>query len=166
MTTERVPFDVAAYVEKMQAQPCFICELVRGNAEFFHHIVYEDDESIVFLNKFPTLRGYALVCPKQHREDLADELTREEYLRLQSLIHRIARALKRILPVERVYVLSLGSMQGNRHVHWHVAPLPPNVPPERQQYHALMLENGVLEVDGGEMHVLAAKLARALEEID
>ena len=164
LMTERTPFDVAAYVARVQTRPCFICELVRGSPEFFHHVVYEDDESIVFLNKFPTLRGYTLVCPKQHKEDIADDLTREEYLRLQSLVQRVARALKQILPVERVYVLSLGSMQANRHLHWHVAPLPPHVPLERQQFHALMLENGVLEIAEDEMRALAAKLARALAE--
>ena len=164
--TEHTPFDVAAYVARTKAQSCFICELVRGNSEFFHHIVYEDGESIVFLNKFPTLRGYTLVCPKRHKEDLADDLTREEYLRLQALVHRVARALKQTLPVERVYVLSLGSLQGNRHMHWHVAPLPPNVPLERQQFHALMLENGVLEIGCDEMRMLAASLASALAEIE
>lgn len=164
--TERTPFDVAAYVARTQSQPCFICELVRGNPEFFHHVVYEDDESIVFLNKFPTLHGYTLVCPKRHKEDLADDLTRDEYLRLQVLVQRVARALKRVLPVERVYVLSLGSLQGNRHMHWHVAPLPPDVPLERQQFHALMLENGMLELADDEMRELAAGLAAALAEID
>jgi histidine triad (HIT) family protein len=164
--TERVPFDVGAYVAKTQAQPCFICELVRGNPEFFHHTVYEDQESIAFLNRFPTLRGYTLVCPKRHKEDLADDLTRDEYLRLQLLVHRVARALKRVLSVERIYVLSLGSRQANRHVHWHVAPLPPDVPLERQQYHALMLENGMLEIADDDMRMLAAKLAAALAEID
>ena len=44
----------------------------------------------------------------------------------------------------RTYLLSLGSQQGNAHVHWHIAGLPPGVPYERQQFHALMTENGVL----------------------
>ncbi|WP_329793660.1 hypothetical protein V1227_17560 [Lentzea sp. DG1S-22] len=30
-----------------------------------------------------------------------------------------------LLPVERLYVLSLGSRQANRHVHRHLVPLPP-----------------------------------------
>ena len=45
-----------------------------------------------------------------------------------------------------MYLLSLGSHQGNAHVHWHVAPLPPDTPYERQQFAALMAENGVLQV--------------------
>ncbi|HLJ52294.1 MAG TPA: HIT family protein [Rhizomicrobium sp.] len=162
---DRVKFDVAGYVERTKAQPCFICELVRGNPDFAHHVVYEDAEAIVFLNKYPTLRGYTLVSPKSHKEDLADDLTHEEYLRLQSLVQRVARALKRVVPTERVYVLSLGSQQANRHLHWHVAPLPPHLPLERQQFHALMLEHGMLDIPEEEMRSLAVSLANALTEI-
>jgi diadenosine tetraphosphate (Ap4A) HIT family hydrolase len=162
---DRVNFDVAGYVARTKSQPCFICELVRGNPDFANHVVYEDAEAIVFLNKYPTLRGYTLVSPKSHKEDLVDDLTRDEYLSLQSLVQRVARALKRVVPTERVYILSLGSQQANRHVHWHVAPLPPNLPLERQQFHALMLENGMLDIPDDEMRNLAASLANALAEV-
>ena len=52
-------------------------------------------------------------------------------------MHRIGRAISECTPTERLYVLSLGSRQGNSHVHWHVAPLPPGVPYAQQQYAAL-----------------------------
>ena len=61
-------------------------------------------------------------------------------------------------PPPRVHCLSLGSQQGNAHLHWHVAPLPPGVPYGRQQYYALMAENGVLDVDDSSQ----ADLARAI----
>jgi len=162
---DRVDFDVARYIAGTKSQPCFICELVRGNPDFAHHVVYEDDEAIVFLNKYPTLLGYTLVSPKAHKEDLADELSRDAYLKLQALVQRVARALKRVVPAERVYILSLGSQQANRHLHWHVAPLPPGVPLERQQFHALMLENGMLQFSDDEMRALARSLANALADI-
>jgi len=40
--------------------------------------------------------------------------------------------------------------------------LPPNVPLERQQFHALMLENGMLDIPEDDMRTLAASLANAL----
>jgi len=61
-----------------------------------------------------------------------------------------------------VYLLSLGSHQGNTHVHWHVAPLPPGVPYEQQQFHAVMAENGTLEVTREEQAALAARVRSAL----
>jgi diadenosine tetraphosphate (Ap4A) HIT family hydrolase len=61
-------------------------------------------------------------------------------------VYQVGEALRRELPTERLYVMSLGSQSGNRHVHWHVAPLPPGVPYEQQQLAAFYWERGVLDV--------------------
>jgi diadenosine tetraphosphate (Ap4A) HIT family hydrolase len=42
---------------------CFICELLSGNPEFAHHVFYEDEDVVAFLNKYPVLYGYSLVAP-------------------------------------------------------------------------------------------------------
>lgn len=73
-------------------------------------------------------------------------------------MYRVARAVAAAVPTERLYSLSLGSQQGNAHLHWHVAPLPPGVPYREQQFYALMSENGVLDVDDRSQ----AALARAI----
>src|ERR1700710_2764310 len=96
MAGERVPFDLAAYARDVRDKPCFVCEMLRGNPDFAHHVIFEDDEAVIFLNKYPTLRGYALVCPKAHREDIADDLSPAEYLSLQAKVHRLSRALKQV----------------------------------------------------------------------
>jgi hypothetical protein len=83
---------------------------------------------------------------------------RKLFRRVNEVVYDVAEALKVTLPTERVYLMSLGSHQGNAHVHWHVAPLPPGVPYERQQFHAVMAENGVLEVAREEQASLAARL--------
>jgi histidine triad (HIT) family protein len=158
---ERQPFDLAAYARDIATRPCFICELVSGNPAYRHHVIHEDAETIIFLSKYPTLRGYALVCPKAHREELAEDLSRAEYLDLQAKVHRLARVLKRLFEAERIYVLSLGSQQGNRHLHFHVVPLPKGVPYEQQQYHALMAEHGVLTLPDAEMTAMAEQIANA-----
>lgn len=158
---ERKPFDLETYVRDIGTRPCFICGLVSGDPAFHHHIIAEDEETILFLSKYPTLPGYSLVCPKAHREDLATELTEAEYLRLQSKVHRLSRALKQVFDAERIYVLSLGSQQANRHLHFHVVPLPKGVPLDKQQYHALMAENGVLETADGEMARMAGEIGSA-----
>jgi len=110
----RKPFDLDGLVARTRSGPCFICELVAGNPDCAHHIIAEDEETILFLSKYPTQIGYALVCPKAHVEDLAEDLDEAAYLRLQAKVHRLARAIKMVMPVERTYVLSLGSQQGNR----------------------------------------------------
>ncbi len=160
---ERRKFDVASYVESIRTRPCFICGLVAGDPAFAHHVVYEDDFAIAFLNKFPTLLGYVLVCPKAHLEQVTGDFSQEDYLRLQGVVYAVSQALRDVLEVERVYVLSLGSQQGNRHVHWHVAPLPPGVAPEDQQFAALDTERaGYLAMDEAEMQQLASQIAGAI----
>jgi hypothetical protein len=66
------------------------------------------------------------------------------------------------VPTERLYVLSLGSSEGNSHVHWHLAPLPPGVPFERQLA-ALDTDLG-LELGDDELDELAGRIRAALAE--
>lgn len=160
---ERQKFDVAGYMASVQSRPCFICGLVAGDPEFAHHVVYEDAFAIAFLNKFPPLLGYVLVCPKAHLEQVTGDFSREDYLRLQALVYDVGEALRATLETERVYILSLGSQQANRHVHWHVAALPPGLPLEDQQFAALDAERaGVLAMPAAEMATLAGRIAAAI----
>jgi diadenosine tetraphosphate (Ap4A) HIT family hydrolase len=53
------------------------------------------------------------------------------------VIYRVAEAVRRTALTERVFILSLGSQAANRHVHWHIAPLPTGIPLQDQQYAAL-----------------------------
>jgi diadenosine tetraphosphate (Ap4A) HIT family hydrolase len=57
--------------------------------------------------------------------------------------------------------LSLGSQQGNSHVHWHVVPLPPGVPFEDQQL-AWISRPARLDLSDDEMAELAHRLAEAI----
>jgi diadenosine tetraphosphate (Ap4A) HIT family hydrolase len=160
MTQDRrkSPVDIGAYVEQITDGPCFICEMLAGNPEYRHHIIYQDEIAVAFLNKYPVLYGYTLVAPCQHREHVTRDFTPEAYLALHDVIYRVAEAVQRVVPTERMYMLSLGSQQGNSHVHWHLAPLPPGVPLEAQQFEALRMEKGVLALSDHKMAALAARI--------
>ncbi|MFD0556258.1 histidine triad (HIT) family protein/ATP adenylyltransferase [Stackebrandtia endophytica] len=160
--SRRIPFDIAAYERLIISTDCFICRIVAGETENPHHVIWEDDRYIAFLNRYPTLPGYLLVSPKRHLVDVVRDLDTADYLDLQAVVHRVARAAASVLPTERVYLMSLGSMQGNAHIHWHVACLPPEVPYPRQQFHALMAENGVLDQTADEMAAIAAGIRSAM----
>lgn len=165
MTDEyaRTQLDVAAYAARTQAGSCFICRVIDGRQEHEHPIIYRDDTAIAFLNRFPTLAGYVLVAPIAHREEVVGDFSLEEYLRLQAVVYRVGRAISATLPTERLYVLSLGSRQGNAHLHWHLAPLPPGVPYDEQQYHALMVETkGYLAIPDEVQADLAARIGAAV----
>ena len=155
-------FDLGAYVERALSGPCFVCAYLAGEPGYEHEPLHDDGETVAFLAKYPTVRGYCIVAPKRHVEDVVGDLDVETYLRLQRVVHAVGAAVSAVLPTERLYLLSLGSKQGNAHVHWHVAPLPPGIPYEQQQFHALMAENGVLDVPPEEQSALAAAIRAEL----
>ena len=62
--------------------------------------------------------------------------------------------------------MSMGSSEGYAHTHWRIAALPPGVPYEKQQFHALMAESTpVLEVTTGQAQSLADRLRTALASL-
>ena len=151
--------DYARTVQRIRQEgQCFICRVVDRTHRYDHHIVYEDADTIVFLNRYPTLIGYCLVSPRKHVENWALDLSEAEFLALQSVVHRVARAVAAAVPAERIYSLSLGSQQANAHVHWHVAPLPPGVPYDQQEFSALLKDNAILDIPEADQ----AELARTI----
>jgi diadenosine tetraphosphate (Ap4A) HIT family hydrolase len=160
----RIALDIDGYVETVTTAAdegtCFICSIVSGERDD-HLVVLRDDVCVAFLAKWPTLLGITLVAPLEHRTDVVDAFTADEYVELQRRVHRVGQAVSAAVPTERLYLLSLGSHQGNSHVHWHVAPLPPGVPYLEQQYVALMHENGYLDIPEADMAALAGRI-RAL----
>ena len=92
------------------------------------------------------------------------DLTADQYVRLQSVVHRVARAVAAVTSPERTYVMSLGAKLGNAHAHWHIAPLPPGVPYARQQLYAVDAANGILDYSDTEMMQFAARIRAALAD--
>ena len=158
--SSRVPYDTERYARRSQEGPCFVCAILAGDRP--HHMVYEDADTIAFLSRPVTLLGYCIVAPRRHVEDWVREMEEKEFLALQRVVRRVAGAVFEVVPTERMYSLSLGSKQGNAHLHWQVAPLPPGVPYRRQQYYALMTENGVLDVDDSSQAALARDIRNRL----
>jgi len=164
VTRAKVPFDVARLVSRATSGGCFICQFLQGQADYEHVAVCETSTAVAFLNKYPTLFGCVIVAPKEHKEQVVGDFSELEYLELQRFIFRVARGVSKVLGPERIYILSLGSQAANSHVHWHIAPLPGGIPLEQQQYHALMHEDGVVEVTHQEQLEFARELREAIEQ--
>ena len=160
----RIPFNAEDYERLTREGRCFICAIANHDPEYRRAttMIHEDADILIFLNRYPTLRGYTLVCPRRHVEAVVADFTVSEYLDVQQWIYRDGRAIERVVPTERLYILSLGSQQGNRHVHWHLAPLPPGVPYPEQQLAALAMSHGILSIPAGEMASLAGEIRAAL----
>lgn len=144
---------------------CFICELLRGNPDYAHHIAYRDDVAVVFANRYPSVWGHLLVAPVVHRSGNGDgdssSLTPAEYAELRRVMDVAGRALRATVPTERLYTLRLPDRPGmplaNHHVHWHLTPVPPGVRHGRAQMVAL---SGV-----GQLRPPEAALARLAREV-
>jgi diadenosine tetraphosphate (Ap4A) HIT family hydrolase len=160
---ERYEIDWEAYHRRAQTGPCFICRIVARDPEFPADIIYEDDTFIVFLDKYPRVLGYTLVAPRRHREQVTGDFTVAEYLDLQRVVYRAAEAVRQEMGAERVYLLSLGSNQGNAHVHWHIVPLPPGVPYYEQQL--AVYKQGILRVPEEDRLSLAARVRERMERM-
>ena len=160
----RATLDLVEYSKRSQSNPCFICKVIDGTHHVPHEVVYRDDNTIAMLNRFPTLLGYCLVAPIEHRVDVIRDFTESEYLRLQAVVRNVGVAISQAVPTERVYVMSLGSNQGNAHVHWHLVPLPPDTPYAEQQFAAVMLETaGALKIPDREKAALAARVGQRMD---
>lgn len=160
-TFERYQPDMKALHHGFRTSPCFVCEIVSGGRDAY--IAYEDDRALVFLDKYPRQYGYTLVAPKEHKEQVTGDFEVEAYLDLQRLIYHVTEAVRQEVEAERMYIFTFGSNQGNAHVHWHIAPLPPGTPYEKQQGAAVSWQRGVLAVSEEEMVSLAARLRKRIE---
>lgn len=96
----RHPLDLAAYELRVRTGRCFICALVQREPGSHHEIVWEDAEHIAFLNRYPTLYGYTIVAPRRHLERIERDLDKDAYLRLQSVVYAVARALEAVVDCE------------------------------------------------------------------
>ena len=159
---DRKSFDLDSYIERIQSSPCFICEMISGRLNG-NHIIHQDNTCIIFLNKYPVLYGYVLVAPVEHKEQVTGSFTVGEYLALQRMVYRTVEAVQKSVTAERIYILSLGSQQGNSHVHWHIVPLPYGVPFKEQQLEALRIENGILDIPDDEMENLARQIQQEID---
>jgi diadenosine tetraphosphate (Ap4A) HIT family hydrolase len=147
--------------EDNRAGRCFICDLIHDSSRA--HLIRKDDLCIAFLPKYPTLRGRALLAPIKHRTQVVGDFSENEYLAIQRHVYRLGRAISTAFPTERLYVLSLGSNDGVAHVHWHLAPLPPGVPLAAQQFQALDIANGYLDLSENELAGIASRISRNLD---
>lgn len=102
------------------AGPCVFCAIIRGDVAAPK--VYEDAETVVFLDHRPLFPGHCLVVPRQHVATFLD-LATEQVPGLFRTTQRVARAIERGLAAQGSFVaLNNRVSQSVPHVHVHVVP--------------------------------------------
>ena len=99
---------------------CLFCRIVSG--EVPATIVYEDDNSIAFLDHRPLFHGHTLLVPRVHVETLA-ELPASQVGPFFKSAQLLARAIEPALGAEGTFVAMNNRVsQSVPHLHVHVVP--------------------------------------------
>ncbi len=86
------------------------------NGELPSYKVAEDDNFFAFLDINPNAKGHTLVVPKKEENKIFD-LSKEEYLALMDFSYRVAKALEKAVPCNRVGMSVIGLEVPHVHVH-------------------------------------------------
>ena len=161
---ERYHHDEDAYIHMIQTSPCFICRIVAGNYdESPIHILYEDNNAIAFLERWPRLYGWTLIASREHREQVTSDFTIREYLALQKTVYLVSEAVRQEVGAERMYIASFGSNQAISHVHWHAIPLSSDVPFREQQL--AVFRKDILKIPENELVSLAKRIRQRINHL-
>jgi len=90
------------------------------NGEIPAYKVAEDDNYLAFLDVNPNAKGHTLCIPKQEINKLFD-MDEEHYLGLMRFSRKVAKALEKTVPCQRVGVAVVGLEVP--HVHVHLIPI-------------------------------------------
>ena len=104
----------------MRADNCLFCSIVSGETPAA--IVYEDENTLVFLDHRPLSAGHSLVIPKEHFETLSD-LPTELVGKFFADVQLLARAVEKTMGAEGTFVAMNNKVsQSVPHLHVHVVP--------------------------------------------
>lgn len=103
---------------------CIFCKIINGEIPCFK--IYEDENFIAFLDRFPCAIGHTLVLPKNHIEDIfSDDLTEEIVGNLFAVTAVIAARIKEVLAPSGINILqNNGEAAGQTVMHMHVHIIP------------------------------------------
>ena len=116
------------YITKARAKipsPCIFCEALKKGVCLESLLLYIDDFSLVFINKYPYNSGHLLVLPKVHESDLL-KLPQKDYISLQETIKMTVTILQKAFKPEAMNIgINLGYHAGAglpEHLHYHIVP--------------------------------------------
>jgi len=100
---------------------CVFCKIVRGEAPAWK--VYEDDEFVVILDKYPASYGHLLVVSKEHYVNILDAPL-EKTVKSFEIATRLAKAWRELGAPAVNVVTNAGREAGQMvfHMHIHVIP--------------------------------------------
>ncbi|ARM74995.1 HIT family protein [Acidianus manzaensis] len=101
---------------------CLFCNIIKGEEHAF--IVYEDKNTMAFLDKYPLSPGHTLVVTKTHFDNFL-QLDKEHLSQLSLATNIVANAISKSINASGMRILTnIGKSAGQVifHVHVHIIP--------------------------------------------
>jgi len=128
-------------------------KMLRG--EIPCHKIYEDDDTLAFLDIMPRTQGHALVITKEKARDLFD-ISPQALAKLMAVVQKLAPKIKDVMGAEGVLIQQFnGAAAGQTVFHLHVHILP------RKEGESLKPPAGKME-DQAKLAATAEKIRKAL----
>lgn len=99
---------------------CIFCKIIEG--EIPSHKVYEDEDTLAFLDTNPTSKGHTLVIPKKHVETIHEA---EKMGYMWASIVKVSNAVKEAFNAKGLNISqNNGGIAGQEvmHMHFHITP--------------------------------------------
>jgi Diadenosine tetraphosphate (Ap4A) hydrolase and other HIT family hydrolases len=101
---------------------CIFCDIVNNKAKSYK--VYENDETLAFLDINPISYGHILVIPKKHFENIY-EMDKNILIEIIKTVKTVTAILKDKLNINAVNLMNSNGKIGNQTVfHYHVHVIP------------------------------------------
>jgi histidine triad (HIT) family protein len=101
---------------------CIFCDIVKRAAP--SHIIYEDDQFIAILDKYPISIGHTLVLPKKHFSRIG-YLSQNEFCAMYARVHQLNELITSRLDASASHISINDGAAANQlipHVHVHIIP--------------------------------------------
>ena len=106
----------------MKMSECVFCKIVRGELPSFK--VYEDEDTIAFLDIRPVNAGHTLVAPKKHSHNIFD-IAPEDWAATTEAVRKLAIAIEKGLNADGVNIAMNNREHAGQiidHPHVHIIP--------------------------------------------
>jgi len=117
--------------------------------------IYEDAQTLAFMDVMPEADGHVLVVPKEPAEDILD-LSPEGLTAMMATVQRVARAVDKALNPGGILIKQYNRAAAGQsvfHIHFHIVPRWEGVP---------MAPHGKVMVEAARLEPIAAKIRSEL----
>lgn len=101
---------------------CLFCKIIAG--EVPSEKVYEDEDTLAFMDIYPVNPGHTLVVPKKHFANF-EEIPEEELAKVIATVKKVGTSIKKGLGVEGYNVTENNDPVAGQvipHIHFHIIP--------------------------------------------